>query len=66
MLHEMTLFEVLEIHELLAFKTNSLVKSKLFLKIVKDENHTILLETDIDQSTREISNLQQMLFRTAK
>lgn len=66
MLHEMTLFEVLEIHELLAFKTTSLVKSKLFLKIVKDENHTILLETDIDQSTREISNLQQMLFRTAK
>lgn len=65
MMHELTLFEVLEIHELLVFKTTALVKSRLFLKFVKDEDQKVLLAADIDLSIKEVSNLRKMLFGTA-
>ena len=66
MLHELTLYEVLEIHELLAFKKASLIKGQLFLETVAGQKYIVLLKDDIDFSIQEIDDLQNLLLLPPK
>lgn len=50
--------ESLEIHELLNFKTLCLAKSKLMQGLVFDQDLKALMEKDVQQSIREIAQLQ--------
>lgn len=61
MSHLLTLFEAMEIRELLSFKITSLGKSKLFLTTVKEHYHTGCLEADINLCTQEIADLEHIL-----
>lgn len=51
----------LEILELLFFKNNSLITTKLFLGTVKGQKRVDLLEIDIDLTIQEINDLQDIL-----
>lgn len=64
MLHNLNPYEILEIHELIDFKTVSLVQSKLFLETVKGNFRVGLLETDIILGTQEITDLQNLLLHS--
>lgn len=59
MTYILTLFEVMEIRELLSLKIASLKKSKLFLTTVLDPTGS--LEADIDLSIQEITDLENVL-----
>lgn len=61
----LTLFEVMEIRELLSLKITSLRKSKLFFNTVKDQYHTGALEADINLSIQEIADLENVLICSA-
>lgn len=63
MTHILTLFEVMEIRELLSLKIASLKKSKLFLTTVHDSTGS--LEADIDLSIQEITDLENVLIYAA-
>jgi similar to spore coat protein len=52
------LHEVMELHELLNFKTISMVKSKMLSGLVFDRDLKTLLEKDVQQSMTEVSVLQ--------
>lgn len=57
----LSLYEVIEIRELLSFKKTSLAKSRSFYITVKDQHRTGSLEDDIELSIREIDDLKNML-----
>lgn len=57
----LTLFEVMEIRELLSFKKATLIKSKLFFDSVKEHYQTGILEEDIELSIQEIEDLKHIL-----
>lgn len=63
MTYILTLFEVLEIRELLSLKIASLKKSKLFLTTVHDSTGS--LKADIDLSIQEITDLENVLIYAA-
>lgn len=63
MTYILTLFEVMEIRELLSLKIASLKKSKLFLTTVHDSTGS--LEADIDLSIQEITDLENVLIHAA-
>ncbi len=65
MTHILTLFEVMEIRELLSLKIASLKKSKLFFNTVKDQRNTGGLQADIDLSIQEITDLENVLICAA-
>ncbi|WP_158736361.1 spore coat protein [Alteribacillus sp. YIM 98480] len=53
--------EKAELHEMLVFKTNCLTKSKMMKNQVQDTELQQLLDQDIQASTENISQLQQLL-----
>ncbi|WP_084243684.1 hypothetical protein [Planomicrobium okeanokoites] len=57
----LSLFEAVEIRELLSFKKSALTKTKLFLESVKEHYHTEVLEEDIELSIQEIEDLKNIL-----
>lgn len=59
--NELTFNEVLEIKELLSFKIASNIKSKLFLAIHKGEKFVERLEYDVEQSAKEICDLEDLV-----
>lgn len=61
MSHLLTFFEVTEIRELLSLKITSLKESKLFFNTVKDQDHDGSLNTDIELSIQEITDLRNLL-----
>jgi hypothetical protein len=61
MSNELTFNEVLEIKELLSFKIASNIKSELFLEIHKGEEFAERLKKDIEQSAREICDLEDLV-----
>lgn len=65
MTHILNIYEVLEINELLSFKTSSLIKSELFLETVKGHKRAWFLEDDIKLSTEEITDLKNLLVLSA-
>ncbi|TAA73305.1 hypothetical protein [Planococcus salinarum] len=65
MSHLLTLFEAMEIRELLRFKITSLSKSKLFLTTVNEQHQTGRLEADINLCTQEIADLENILHFSA-
>ncbi|WP_372868617.1 hypothetical protein [Planomicrobium okeanokoites] len=59
-----SLFEAVEIRELLSFKKSALTKTKLFFESVKEHHHTEVLEEDIELSIQEIEDLKNILIGT--
>lgn len=55
------LHETLEIHEMAAFKTISLTKSKTMKGLVSDPELKQLLQLDVDTSTRQLQELRSIL-----
>ena len=51
--------ETMETHEILNFKTVCLLKSKLFQGIVFDNTLKSLMEKDVQQTLKDIAELQQ-------
>jgi similar to spore coat protein len=56
-----TLHEVLEIHEMAAFKTVCLTKSKTMKALVSDQQLKDLMQQDVDISTRQLQELASIL-----
>ena len=56
-----TLHEVLEIHEMAAFKTVCLTKSKTMKALVTDQQLKDLMQQDVDISTRQLQELASIL-----
>jgi similar to spore coat protein len=52
------LHEAMELHELLNFKTISMVKSKMLSGLVFDQDLKALLEKDVRQSMTDVPMLQ--------
>lgn len=53
--------ETLELHEILAFKNVCLTKAKSSQALVSDEQLMNILRTDIQNTTGNITELQQLL-----
>jgi similar to spore coat protein len=61
MLHQtLAPHESMEIHELLNFKTVCLTKSKMMQGLVFDRDLKALMQKDVEQSIRAISELQAL------
>lgn len=57
------LHETLEVHELAAFKTVGLTKSKTMKALVTDEALKQLMELDVELGTRQLQELGAILTR---
>ncbi|HZG74394.1 MAG TPA: hypothetical protein VEZ72_00935 [Paenibacillus sp.] len=55
------LHETLEVHELAAFKTVGLTKSKTMKALVSDEALKELMQMDVELSTRHLEELRDIL-----
>ncbi|GAB7386287.1 spore coat protein CotF [Bacillaceae bacterium] len=55
--------ETMELHEILTFKTVCMTKSKTLQGFVTDEDLKSLMQADVEQSTRAIHELQNLLSR---
>ncbi|QHA93106.1 hypothetical protein [Bacillus sp. N1-1] len=55
------LHEVLEVHEMAAFKTNCLSKSKTLKALVTDQQLKDIMQQDIDVSTRQLQEYASIL-----
>ncbi|MCC3646750.1 hypothetical protein JGK52_08650 [Cytobacillus oceanisediminis] len=55
------LHEVLEIHEMAAFKTNCLTKSKTMKALVTDQRLKDIMQQDIDLSTVQLQEYASIL-----
>lgn len=55
------LHETLEVHEIAAFKTTCLTKTKTMKGLVSDPNLKQLMQLDIDSSTRQLRELSNIL-----
>lgn len=60
-LQGITLHETMELHELLNFKTVCMTKSKMMEGVVFDQELKALLEKDVQQSIKAITELQTLL-----
>jgi similar to spore coat protein len=58
------LHETLEIHEIAAFKTVCLTKSKTMQGLVSDPALKQILQLDVDLSTRQLQELGAILSQT--
>ena len=52
--------ETMETHEILNFKTVSIMKSKLMQGVVFDQELRALMEKDVQQSIQDIQELQSL------
>ncbi|WP_334077275.1 hypothetical protein [Paenibacillus sanfengchensis] len=57
------LHETLEVHELAAFKTVCMTKSKTMQGLVSDEELKRILQEDVAVSTRQLQELEAVLKR---
>ncbi|PAE15824.1 hypothetical protein CHH91_12770 [Virgibacillus sp. 7505] len=55
------LHEVLEVHEMAAFKTNYLTKSKTMKALVTDQKLKNIMQQDIDISTKQLQEYASIL-----
>ncbi|WDM21999.1 hypothetical protein [Paenibacillus polymyxa] len=55
------LHETLEVHELSAFKTVCLTKSKTIQALISDPTLKAILQQDVDLSTRQLQELGTLL-----
>lgn len=55
------LHEALELHEITAFKTLCLTKSKTMKGLVTDEKLKQIMQQDVDISTRQLQELRELL-----
>jgi similar to spore coat protein len=55
--------ETLELHELLTFKTVCMTKSKTMQALVTDDTLKSILQKDVQNTTRDIQELQSLLSR---
>ncbi len=55
--------ETMEIHEMLNFKTICLFKSKMMQGLVFDQDLKALMQKDVEQSIKAISDLQSLYSR---
>lgn len=55
------LHEVLEVHEIAAFKTTCLTKSKTMRALVTDQQLKDIMQLDIDLSTRQLQEYASVL-----
>jgi len=53
--------EMMDIHEILNFKTVCLAKSKMMQGLVFDQDLRALMQKDVNQSITAIANLQALL-----
>ncbi|MCA0756167.1 hypothetical protein KP806_14015 [Paenibacillus sp. N4] len=60
------LHETLEVHELAAFKTVSLTKSKTMKALVSDPALKAILQRDVEVSTRQLQELGDILSAAAE
>lgn len=56
-----TLHEVLEVHEIAAFKTVCLTKSKTMKALVSDQQLKDFMQQDVDIATRQLKELASIL-----
>lgn len=55
------LHEVLEVHEIAAFKTVTLTKAKTMKGLVTDQRLKDILQAEVDVSTRHLQELSDIL-----
>lgn len=60
------LHETLEVHELAAFKTVCMTKSKTMRGLVSDEKLKRILQEDADVSARQLRELEAVLKRAVQ
>jgi len=60
------LHETLEVHELAAFKTVCMTKSKTMRGLVSDEELKRILQEDADVSVRQLQELEAVLKRAVQ
>lgn len=60
------LHETLEVHEIAAFKTICLTKSKTMRALVSDTRLKDILEQDVEISTRQLEELQAILKKATR
>ena len=53
---ELALHEQLEVHEVLLFKTNCVMKGKMFVDLVQDDNLKEILQEDLELSVKAIKD----------
>jgi similar to spore coat protein len=58
---DFTLHETLEAHEMAAFKTICLTKSKTLKALVSDQKLKNIMQQDIDVSTRQLKEFKEIL-----
>lgn len=58
--------EVLEVHEMAAFKTVCLTKSKTMRKLVSDDKLKEIMQLDVDTSTRQLQELASILSKATQ
>lgn len=61
MAKKLAMHEMLEVHEVLTFKTACVTKNKAFIGLVKDKKLKKILEEDIELSTKAIKDLRKLL-----
>lgn len=60
----LALHEMMEMHEILTFKTVCMTKSQTMQALVADEQLKSLMQKDVAQSSKAISELQNLLSKT--
>lgn len=63
---EYALHETLEVHEMAAFKTLCITKSKTMRALVSDQQLKDILQQDVDLSTRQLQELAAILTKAAQ
>ncbi|MDF2714990.1 MAG: hypothetical protein K0R28_1915 [Paenibacillus sp.] len=58
--------EILEVHEIAAFKTVCLTKSKTMRGLVTDSELKQILMEDVDMSNRQLQELDEILLRASE
>jgi similar to spore coat protein len=56
--------ETMELHELLMFKSCCMTKSKTMQGLVADEDLKSIMQLDVEQSSKAVKGLQNLLSRT--
>ncbi|PYI55688.1 hypothetical protein [Paenibacillus flagellatus] len=60
------LHETLDLHEIVAFKTICMTKSKTMHMLVSDPELKAIMEQDVDVSTRQLQELTGLLAKTVQ
>lgn len=58
---DLALHETLEIHEIINFKTVAMTKSKTMQLLVSDPHLKELMQKDVDQTSKAVEELQQLI-----